>query len=96
MACLMVALLAGCAKEPATTSSPATNQTAALDESKAIAIARQTVSTNDTWSQTAAFEVRSNGTGWTVTAWREPHVPGGRRLIRVDQNGQVTDYIRGR
>lgn len=96
---LAVALLAGCAKQPeqpATMVSPATNATMALDEARVITIARQAVSTNDTWSKTATFEVRSDGSGWTVTAWREPRVPGGHRLIRIDQNGQMTAYIRGR
>jgi hypothetical protein len=73
-----------------------TNRTAALDEAKVVAIARQAVRTNDTWSSTASFEVRSNATGWAITVWREPRVPGGHRLIRIDQNGQVTACIRGR
>lgn len=93
---LAVALLAGCTKQSATTASPATNATVALDEATVIAIARKAVSTNDTWSKTARFEARPDGSGWTVTAWCEPRVPGGHRFIRIDQSGQVTAYIRGR
>lgn len=101
LAFLAAALLLGCARQPETSASPAanlaeTNRTAALDEAKVIAIARQAVSTNDTWVTNATFQVRSDGTGWAVTAWREPRVPGGHRLIRIDQNGQVTAYVRGR
>jgi len=96
LACLAAAVLLGCARPSPTVTASAEKPAAALDEAKAITIARQALSTNDTWSKTATFEVRPDGSGWTVTAWREPRVPGGHRLIRIDQNGQVTAYIRGR
>jgi hypothetical protein len=72
--------------------------TNALDAAQVLAIARAAVATNDTWIDRAEFGTptqRTNGT-WSVTVWRLPKQPGGHRLITVDANGKVTDYVRGR
>ena len=76
---------------------PIADRAVILDEAKVIEIARQAVAANDAWVEKAEFERprrRSDGS-WSVFVWRLPKVPGGHRLIVIDQNGRVTDYIRG-
>ena len=92
---LLVVLVFGCARR---TSTP-TVAALPLDAAKVIAIARQTVATNDTWLAQAEFETpqhETNGSGWGVLVWRLPKTPGGHRQILIDETGKVTDYIRGR
>lgn len=67
-----------------------------LTEQDAIAIAREAVTQNDTWVDLATFEAKPDGAGWSVVVWRQPATPGGHRLVLIDAEGNVTNYIRGR
>jgi len=62
-----------------------------------LAIARQAVATNDKWADRAEFQTpeRQPDGSWSVLVWRLPNVPGGHRLIRIDEKGRVKDYVRG-
>ena len=97
---LMVGLVADCSAPPraeSRSSPPATPTPAGLAEAQVLAIARQAVSTNDTWLDRAEFEAprqRPDGT-WSVMVWRLPKTPGGHRVILIDEKGQVKRYFRG-
>ena len=76
-----------------------------LSEQQVLDIARKAVQANDTWADRGRFEVKKNADGtWSVMVWRiegydmdgKPQfVPGGYRFITIDQQGKVTDYMRG-
>jgi hypothetical protein len=75
-----------------------TSEPGGLEEGKILTIARQAVATNDTWLDRAEFELpkhQADGSGWSVHVWRLPKTPGGDRLIKIDEKGQVTEYLRG-
>jgi hypothetical protein len=97
---LLVAVAVGCAPKSSTSVERAPSTTtniSVLDEAKVLAIARQTVSTNDTWVDRAEFhtpERRPDGS-WSVLVVRLPRVVGGHRLILIDEKGTVTMYDRG-
>jgi hypothetical protein len=79
--------------------SPKSNTTdvsGAMDETSAIAIARKAVSTNDTWVGRATFKAMRDGTGWSVHVERWPPDFGGHRTVKIDTNGNVTAYSRGK
>jgi hypothetical protein len=68
----------------------------AAEEMRIVEIARQAVTTNDTWVEKAEFKTpERNGSAWSVTVWRLPPTPGGFRTITINENGKVTDYYRG-
>jgi hypothetical protein len=96
----LATLAVGCAPKSSTSTEPVPSTVTAagvLDEAKVLAIARQAVSTNDTWLDRAEFQTperRPDGS-WSVLVWRLPKVPGGHRLILIDEKGRVTAYIRG-
>lgn len=96
---IILAVVVGCSRSSHTrteVAAPRTAATAALDEGKVIAIARQAVATNDTWVTRAEFETpRHDGSGWSVLVWRLPKTPGGHRVILIDRTGRVTEYLRG-
>ena len=75
---------------------PAASEVGPLDEVKAIALAREAVAANDSWADKATFEAKRDGAGWSVIAWRQPQVPGGYRVIQIDDKGKVTSYFYGR
>jgi hypothetical protein len=93
-------LLSGCAHHQRADTNgarPVTEQTVIVDEARVIEIARQAVAANDTWVDRAEFgrpKRRADGS-WSVLVWRLPKVPGGHRIIRIDEKGRVTAYIRG-
>lgn len=95
---ILAAVAVGCTPKSITSapvvSTTATNA-AALDEARAIAIARQAVSTNDTWVDRAIFKATRENSGWSVWVWREPRTPGGDRIVLIDEKGRVTSYYRG-
>ena len=97
---IALGLVSGCAhRERAETSAEVvvTEQSVVLDEVRVTEIARQAVGKNDTWVERAEFERpkhHANGS-WSVLVWRLPKVPGGHRLVVIDENGRVTAYIRG-
>jgi hypothetical protein len=67
------------------------------EETRVVEIARRAVATNDTWVESAEFQLpqqKPDGR-WSVTVWRLPKEPGGFRDISIDTNGRVTDYYRG-
>ena len=75
-----------------------------VDETAAITIAKRAVASNDTWAERAVYEARSDGSGWSVTAYRiegydssgKPNfVFGGDRTIHINETGAVTSYVRG-
>jgi hypothetical protein len=93
-------LVSGCAHrqgDGAAMAPPAAGQRVIVDEAKVLEIARQAVALNDTWVDRAEFErpKRQPDGSWSVLVWRLPKVPGGHRVIRIDENGRVTAYIRG-
>jgi hypothetical protein len=76
-----------------------------VTDGEALEIAKQAVADRDTWADRAIYEVSRWGEEWAVSAKRiEGYGPdgkplfvfGGDRLIVIDANGTVTDYIRGR
>jgi hypothetical protein len=93
-------LVAGCAhRRHADTNAvfPVSDKSVVLNEARVSEIARQAVAANDTWVDRAEFEPpkrRADGT-WSVLVWRLPKVPGGHRVVVIDENGRVTAYIRG-
>jgi len=93
-------LVAGCSHAPPTDTTatpPATAKAPSLTQAEVLAIARQAVSTNDTWLDRAEFETpqrRPDGS-WSVMVWRLPKTPGGHRFILINEKGQVTRYVRG-
>ena len=94
-------LVAGCGHRPpadARATLPVVGQTAALTEAEVLSIARQAVATNDAWLDRAEFENprRQADGSWSVLVWRLPKTPGGHRVIRISEQGQVTSYFRGR
>ncbi len=98
---VLAALVTGCkphVRELAAPSQVSTKGTLVLDEAKVLAVAREAVTTNDTWVDRAEFErpkQQADGT-WSVLVWRVPKVPGGHRLITIDEAGKIKDYFRGR
>jgi len=99
--CLLVAwtLLVGCdllCSLAAAAPLSSDEQRESLTEARAIAIARDAVAENDKWLNNAKFEARRDKSDWVVIAWREPRVPGGDRIIVIDQRGKVAEYVRGK
>jgi hypothetical protein len=95
---IFAVVVVGCVPKPSTHTEiapPNTNGVTVIDQARAIAIARQAVSTNDTWVDRATFEASRDGSGWSVLVWHEPRVPGGHRLVLIDATGRVTAYYRG-
>ena len=93
-------LVSGCAhgqRDGAAAAPLATDQAVVVDEAKVLQIARQAVATNDTWVDRAEFErpKRRTDGSWSVLVWRLPKVPGGHRIVLLDEKGRVTAYIRG-
>ncbi len=78
------------------TVSPATRRALTAEERRAVEIARSAVAANDDWADRATFEPKRDGDGWTVYVERQPAVLGGHRLVRVNRDGKVVEYIRGR
>ena len=98
---ILAVVAIGCSPKSETGRQPAsstvTNGVAnEVDEAMAIAIARQAVSTNDTWVKRATFEAKRDGSGWSVFVQRHPIEFGGHRIVKIDETGKVTRYIRGK
>ena len=99
---ILMAAVAGCKTQRSAHSESAPHSSSStasvVDEAKVLAIARQAVATNDTWVDQAEFETpRRQGDGtWSVVVWRLPKVPGGHRLVIIDDTGKIRNYIRGR
>src|SRR5687768_13091460 len=90
---VMVALLAGCATRlhrPVEGFAPRD-----IDQLRAVEIARGAIAANDDWVERATFDARQREDGWAVYVVRHPEVIGGDRLVIIDGEGRVTDYIRG-
>jgi hypothetical protein len=97
---LGLGLVSGCAaarRDGGAAGRPATDQKAIVDEARVLHIARQAVATNDTWVDQAEFEgpQRKADGSWSVLVWRLPKVPGGHRVILINEEGRVTAYLRG-
>src|SRR5687768_4621139 len=92
----LVILLAAVAVGCRGTSRPqSTTAGGALDEARAIAIARQAVSAHDPGVDGAVFKATREGSGWSVWVWRQPRTPGGDRTVVIDERGRVAAYYRG-
>jgi hypothetical protein len=82
----------------------ATSRLTAIAEDRAIEIAKQAVQAKDGWSdRSTEYEARQDGLGWLVQArnpgWHSMRVdgvcefhPAVYRLIRIDTNGNITEY----
>ncbi|TWU44659.1 hypothetical protein Poly51_59280 [Rubripirellula tenax] len=66
-----------------------------LTEDDVLAIAKRELEVQDTWADRATFEVERDGNEWRVFVQRHPIVLGGHRFITIDNDGNVTDYMRG-
>jgi hypothetical protein len=75
-----------------------------IDEVRAIIIAQDAVAKNDTWAGRATYSAQRDGSGWSILVRRiegydesgKPiSVPGGHRLVLIDEKGNVTAYGRG-
>jgi hypothetical protein len=94
---ILAVVTIGCSPKSDTPRQPASSAvTNGVDEAMAIAIARQAVSTNDTWVKRATFEAKRDGLGWSVFVQRHPIELGGHRIVKIDESGKVTLYIRGK
>jgi len=92
---LFATVVVGCSR----TSPTPTPGGAVLDEARVLAVARAAVATDDSWIDRPEFQTphhETNGSGWSVLVWRLPKMPGGHRLILINETGRVTDYIRGK
>ena len=92
-AIIVLVLLSACSRSPQIAASRALT----AEETRIIEIARHAVTTNDTWVDTAEFQLpqkQSDGS-WSVTVWQLPKTYGGFRDISIDTNGAVTRYFRG-
>lgn len=79
-----------------TASHSQTNETVAIDEGKAIEVARYVVATNETWSaDSAIYSARSNVLGWLVLAIPEDLTLGSHRFIQLSEKGELIRYIQG-
>ena len=92
-AIILAVIFAGCSQH--THSDATATVKSSLGEAQALAIARQAVTTNDTWVDRATFEAQRDGRGWSVHVWRLPKTPGGDRIVLIDETGRVTAYYRG-
>jgi hypothetical protein len=93
----MAVLALVCAVSYGCTQAPHSGATSPSD-AQLLEIARKAVAQNDTWVDQAEFQdpIRApDGSGWSVLVWRLPKTPGGFRLIRIDDRGQVTSYVYG-
>lgn len=72
-----------------------TQRTFSLEERLAIEAARDAVAERENWAGRATFDAKRDGDGWLVYVERQPPVPGGHRLVRVDAEGNVVEYMRG-
>jgi len=82
-----------------------TSSTTGIDQSKAIAIAKQAIVDNEKGSGDQwVYEATLQEKGWAVLAnriegygWdgKPQFVVGGDRLILIDRNGKVSSYIHG-
>ena len=91
----------GCAHRPSEevgTSDPTERGNRVSDEERITEIARQAVAANDTWVDRAEFgpPKRETDGSWSVLVWRLPKAPGGHRVVLIDEEGKVTEYVRGR
>ncbi len=77
-------------------SAPIAAESGPLDEAGVLAIARRAVATNEDWLEQAVFDPpRRDGSGWSVLVRESPAAPGGHRLIRIDRDGKILQYLRG-
>ncbi len=68
----------------------------AIDEARAIEIAKILVADKETWADRAEYTAKKAGEGWSVMVWRIPKTPGGHRLISLTREGKLVKYVRGR
>jgi hypothetical protein len=70
---------------------------AGIDEACALEIAKKAIVAREGKLDKSRFKVRFHEPDkvWVVEAIREPEIPGGFRVISVDRNGKVVDYMLG-
>ncbi|MDB6121434.1 MAG: hypothetical protein JWQ71_427, partial [Pedosphaera sp.] len=97
-------LIAGCAHHQGSTSLQPRAGAATLTTNQVIQIAKGAVAKNDNWAERATYDASHETNGWSVMVWRivgydqngKPlFVPGGHRLIQIDDQGQIKNYFRG-
>jgi hypothetical protein len=76
----------------------ATPETEPLSSAKVMEIAKEAVAANDTWGDRAEYGMptQQEDGSWSVLVVRIPKTPGGHRIIEIDTNRNVTNYVRGR
>jgi len=68
----------------------------AIDEAKAISIAKTHIADKETWADRAEYTAKRRGGNWSIQVWRLPKTPGEHRLITLTREGKLIDYARGR
>jgi hypothetical protein len=84
---LLVVAAAGCSHDA--------EEAGAVNEAKAIKIARETVAANTPGMTSATYKAQREGDGWSVLVEAKPAVPGAHLFIQIDKDGKVTRYGRG-
>lgn len=68
-----------------------------------IAVARRVLEQNENWADRAEWEVKKDGDGWKVIAWRVEHpegkgasryLPWGYSVIEIDRRSVAVGYQR--
>jgi hypothetical protein len=97
---LLCAFLAGCGNSPARMEHPEDPDGRYAEQ---IAAARRLLQQKEDWADRAEWEVRSNGDGWEVIAWRVEHpnakgsdryLPWGYSVIELDRRNVAIEYHR--
>ena len=98
-AILLAMTLLGCAHQASDGSMGKPPVGAAVgNKAKAIAIAKAAVSAKEPleWFKRSTYEAEWRNGGWSVMVWTKPTLVGDFRIVRVDANGNITDYVVGR
>lgn len=98
---LLAALLtfAGCS-EPPSAPAPLSSK-----EKEILAVARETLEQLEDWGAVAEYKIKRTKGHWEVVAWKVVHpeakgnlryVPWGKTTMRIEDNGHVSDYRKGK
>ena len=98
---IIVLAVVGCARSGL---APKFAEARTPEEARVVAIARKAVAQKETWAIGSSYCVPQRcSNGWTVIVCQiegydqngKPRlVPGGYRMLSIDESGAVTDYVR--
>lgn len=100
---LSACLCPSCRNGQAPTGNPKLTANAEDESGKAIAIAKQELSHRGLLSDHISYNVIKKPNGWIVTAGNisgkqpkgQAYLPGDYVVIRIDQNGKITEFRQG-